>query len=244
MIPNGAAFDAAEDLERRPADRCTLLYAGYFFGSRSPEPLLAGRGGAAGAGGRSCAACCGCASWAACARATSRRSTRTGSATSWTTSANRPYREALQAQRDADVLVLLTQAEDGQDGAVFVPGKTWEYLTMARPILAVVPEQGHAAATLRELEAPATIVDPADTEGVAAGAGVAGRALAGGRPAGHAAAGGVARPHLAPRARRGAGRARAPRGRAASGGDVRDGGARGGGMTGSGGFAAPGRGRR
>jgi hypothetical protein len=79
---------------------------------------------------------------------------------------NRPYREALQAQRDADALVLLTQAEDGQDGAVFVPGKTWEYLTVARPILAVVPEQGQAAATLRDLEAPATIVDPSDTPGV------------------------------------------------------------------------------
>ena len=48
-----------------------------------------------------------------------------------------------------------------------MPGKTWEYLTMSRPILAVVPEQGHAAATLRELEAPATVVDPSDTAGVA-----------------------------------------------------------------------------
>ena len=42
VVPNGAAFDAVEGLERHPAAHCTLLYAGYFFGSRSPEPLLAG----------------------------------------------------------------------------------------------------------------------------------------------------------------------------------------------------------
>ena len=41
-MPNGAAFEDAEGLVRRPADRCTLLYAGYFFGSRSPGPLLRG----------------------------------------------------------------------------------------------------------------------------------------------------------------------------------------------------------
>jgi hypothetical protein len=165
VIPNGAAFDAVEGLERRPADRCTLLYAGYFFGSRSPEPLLAGAA-------------------ELLARRPELRSAlrlrfmgglrpRDVAAVEAHALAdvveyepNRPYREALQAQRDADALVLLTQAEDGQDGAVFVPGKTWEYLTTARPILAVVPEDGHAAATLRDLEAPATIVDPADTAGV------------------------------------------------------------------------------
>ena len=156
-----------EGLERHPAARCTLLYAGYFFGSRSPEPLLAGAA-------------------ALLARRPELRDALRlrflgglrprdvaavdahGLADLVEYEPNRPYREALQAQRDADVLVLLTQAEDGQDGAVFVPGKTWEYLTMARPILAVVPEQGHAAATLRDLDAPATIVDPSDTTGVAA----------------------------------------------------------------------------
>ena len=89
---------------------------------------------------------------------------------------------------------------------------------MARPILAVVPAQGHAAATLRDLEAPATIVDPADTAGV-------GRALesllerwqADGLPD-VPLPDASARPHLAPCPRRGAGRAGAPCGGAQGGG--------------------------
>ena len=167
VVPNGAAFEDAEGLERRPAERCTLLYAGYFFGSRSPAPLL--RGAAellrrrpelrqvlrlrfmGGLRPRDLAAVA-----------------EHGLDDLVAFDENRPYREALQAQRDADVLVLLTQAEDGRDGAVFVPGKTWEYLTMARPILAVVPPDGHAAGVLRELGAPATIADPDRPEQVAA----------------------------------------------------------------------------
>ncbi len=69
----------------------------------------------------------------------------------------------LQAQRDADVLLLFMQDRAGSEAVV--PAKAWEYLAADRPVLALVPPHGAAA---RELQAAAAgdVVAPPDTDGV------------------------------------------------------------------------------
>jgi glycosyltransferase involved in cell wall biosynthesis len=75
----------------------------------------------------------------------------------------RPHDVVLQAQRDADVLLLFMQDRAGAEAVV--PAKTWEYLAADRPVLALVPPHGAAA---RELAAAGAgeIVAPHDTDGV------------------------------------------------------------------------------
>jgi hypothetical protein len=59
--------------------------------------------------------------------------------------------------RRADALLLMFNA----DRTIAIPGKTFEYLAAARPILALVPKDG-AAANLLHSTSMATIVDPRD----------------------------------------------------------------------------------
>jgi glycosyltransferase involved in cell wall biosynthesis len=74
-----------------------------------------------------------------------------------------PHDTVLQAQRDADVLLLFMQDRAGAEAVV--PAKAWEYLAADRPVLALVPPHGAAA---RELQAAAAgdVVAPHDTDGV------------------------------------------------------------------------------
>jgi glycosyltransferase involved in cell wall biosynthesis len=113
VVPNGAAFEDAEGMERHPDRRCTLLYAGYFFGSRSPEPLL--RGTAALLARRPDLRADLRLRFLGGLRPRDRHAVAAeGLEDVVEFEPNRPYREALQAERDADALVLLTQARTGR----------------------------------------------------------------------------------------------------------------------------------
>ena len=68
-----------------------------------------------------------------------------------------PHDVVLQAQRDADVLLLFMQERAGAEAVV--PAKTWEYLAADRPVLALVPPPAPrrascAAAAAGEVVAP------------------------------------------------------------------------------------------
>ena len=81
----------------------------------------------------------------------------------------RPHAEALAAMRAADVLLLLVPRADGR-GLSVVSGKVFEYLAAERPILALVPPEGDAAALLRDTGS-AWIADPDDEAAIAAAIG-------------------------------------------------------------------------
>src|SRR5262249_34955454 len=74
-----------------------------------------------------------------------------------------PHDAVLQAQRDADVLLLFMQERAGAEAVV--PAKTWEYLAAGRPVLALVPPHGAAARELRDAGA-GDVVAPNDAAGV------------------------------------------------------------------------------
>ena len=65
--------------------------------------------------------------------------------------------------RAADVLLLLVPRAGGR-GLSVVSGKVYEYLAAERPILALVPPEGDAAALLRDTGS-AWIADPDDESG-------------------------------------------------------------------------------
>ena len=72
----------------------------------------------------------------------------------------------LALQRDSDALLLLIPDNDGRGRGV-LSGKVFEYLAAERPILAVVPPDGEAAALIRGTGA-GTVVAPDDVDGMAA----------------------------------------------------------------------------
>lgn len=80
-----------------------------------------------------------------------------------------PRFEALALQRDSDALLLLIPEAEGRGRGV-LSGKVFEYLAAERPILALVPPDGEAAALLRETGA-GVVAAPDDVDGI-------GRALA------------------------------------------------------------------
>lgn len=72
-----------------------------------------------------------------------------------------PYRQALRDSADADGLLLLQAASCDHQ----IPAKTYEYLRLRKPILALTTETGDTAALLNEVGG-ATIVDLADAEAI------------------------------------------------------------------------------
>ncbi|MDZ7379582.1 MAG: glycosyltransferase, partial [candidate division KSB1 bacterium] len=70
------------------------------------------------------------------------------------------HKTAISHMLESDVLLLILTHERGADT---IPGKTFEYLGSRRPILALVPPQGAAAAIIREAKA-GLVVDPQDVE--------------------------------------------------------------------------------
>ena len=162
IIPNGADLELLDGLTpRQDSERLTLLFSGYFFGSRNPRVFLSalrdlvrqqpqlsstlrvrfiGR-----------------------FREQDRDLLEGALAEVVTVEGSRPYPEVLQAQRDAHALVLFMQAADGR-GSSFVPAKTWEYLAAERPILALVPPDGDAANVL-QANGDAAVVAPDDEPG-------------------------------------------------------------------------------
>ena len=75
-----------------------------------------------------------------------------------------PRRKSLQLQRDSDALLLLIP-EAGGRGRGVLSGKVFEYLAAERPVLAVVPPDGAAAALIRDTDA-GVVAAPEDEEAI------------------------------------------------------------------------------
>jgi glycosyltransferase involved in cell wall biosynthesis len=80
-----------------------------------------------------------------------------------------PHEDVVRLQRDSEALLLLL-AEWGEAGLKIQSAKLFEYLAANRPILAVVPPEGEAAALVRKLGA-GPVVAPGDVDGIAAALG-------------------------------------------------------------------------
>src|SRR5262249_53816655 len=72
--------------------------------------------------------------------------------------------EALRLQRESEVLLLLIPDAGGRGKGV-LSGKVFEYLAVGRPILAVVPPDGAAAALIEEAGA-GVVVPPEDVDAI------------------------------------------------------------------------------
>jgi glycosyltransferase involved in cell wall biosynthesis len=77
-----------------------------------------------------------------------------------------PHEDVVRLQRDSEALLLLL-ADWGEAGLKIQSAKLFEYLAADRPILAVVPPDGEAAALVRKLGA-GPVVAPGDVDGIAA----------------------------------------------------------------------------
>ncbi len=155
-ISNGADFDDFAGLEYTSGSRFRITHTGSFFGKRDPRPFL---------------------------RALDRVDDVVARFVGDFRSADRewaeelalgdrlelidylPRRRALELQRDSEALLLLIP-EAGGRGKGVLSGKVFEYLAAERPILAVVPPDGAAAALLRETGV-GVVVAPDDVEGIA-----------------------------------------------------------------------------
>ncbi len=71
--------------------------------------------------------------------------------------------EVLRLEKEAHVLLLIKHADSRYDG--LVPGKLYEYIGLARPVLALAPA-GEARALVESLRRGET-VEPSDVEGIA-----------------------------------------------------------------------------
>lgn len=162
VIPNGADLELLDRLERhRDPGRLTLLFSGYFFGSRNPRLFLRALAGLV--EDRPDRARRLRVRFIGRFREQDRDLLEGALRGVVEVEGTRPHPVVLQAQCDADVLVLFMQAADGR-GSSFVPAKTWEYLAAERPILALVPPDGEAARIL-ERTGDALVVAPDDEDG-------------------------------------------------------------------------------
>ncbi|MGN6799139.1 MAG: glycosyltransferase family 4 protein [Gaiellaceae bacterium] len=158
-IPNGSDFDDFAGLEHHAADRFRLTHAGSFFGKRDPRPFLTAlkQSGLDDVVVR----------FLGDFRAADRE---------WAEQLDlgdrielipyAPRRRSLELQRDSEALLLLIP-EAGGRGRGVLSGKVFEYLAADRPILALVPPDGAAAALIRDAGA-GTVVAPEDVDGIAA----------------------------------------------------------------------------
>ena len=158
-ISNGSDFDDFAGLERHPSERFRLTHTGSFFGKRDPRPFLTALKqsglddvvvrflGDFRAADRE---------WAEGLELGDRLELI----------AYAPRRQSLELQRDSEALLLLIP-EAGGRGKGVLSGKVFEYLAAERPILAVVPPDGAAAALIRDAKA-GVVVAPDDVEGMAA----------------------------------------------------------------------------
>jgi glycosyltransferase involved in cell wall biosynthesis len=162
VIPNGAEVDRIAALGRHPDPRLTFLFTGYFFGDRGPGVFLDALASALGERSqlrdqlrvRFIGAF---------PDAQRERVAALGLDGVVEIEPTRPHDAVLQAQRDADVLLLFMQDRAGAEAVV--PAKTWEYLAADRPVLALVPPNGAAARELTEAGA-GHVVAPHDADGV------------------------------------------------------------------------------
>jgi glycosyltransferase involved in cell wall biosynthesis len=155
-IENGCDFDDFAGLELHPSPRFRITHAGSFFGRRDPRPFLnafaasdldavARFVGDFRAGDRE---------WAEGLGLGDRLELHEFA----------PHRRALELQKDSEALLLLIPEADGRGKGV-LSGKVFEYLAAERPILAVVPPEGAAAALIRETGA-GVVAAPDDPEAI------------------------------------------------------------------------------
>ncbi len=155
-ISNGCDFDDFAGLEYRPAPRFRITHAGSFFGKRDPRPFLrALKDSGVDAVAR----------FVGDFRSSDRdwaQGLALGDRIELIPYA--PRAESLRLQRDSEALLLLVPDAGGRGKGV-LSGKVFEYLAAGRPILAVVPPDGAAAALIRETGA-GVVVAPDDVEGI------------------------------------------------------------------------------
>ncbi len=157
-IPNGCDFDDVAGLKRAPSDRFRIVHAGSFFGRRDPRPFL----GALARSGLDVQA-----RFLGDFREADRAFAESlGLAERLDLIPFAPRSMSLALQRDSEALLLLIPEADGRGKGV-LSGKVFEYLAVGRPILALVPPDGAAAALIRETGA-GVVVAPEDVEGIAA----------------------------------------------------------------------------
>jgi glycosyltransferase involved in cell wall biosynthesis len=155
-IANGSDFDDFAGLEHRPYERFRITHAGSFFGKRDPRPFLT----ALHDGGLDIVA-----RFLGDFRSTDREwAERLGLGDRLELIDYAPRRRSLELQRDSEALLLLIPDAGGRGKGV-LSGKVFEYLAAERPILAVVPPDGAAAALIREAGA-GVVVAPDDVEGM------------------------------------------------------------------------------
>jgi glycosyltransferase involved in cell wall biosynthesis len=155
-IANGCDFDDFAGLEYRPSSRFRITHTGSFFGKRDPRPFLQALHDA----GSDIVA-----RFAGDFRSTDREWAETldlGDRLQLIPYATRA--ESLRLQRDSEALLLLVPDAGGRGKGV-LSGKVFEYLAAGRPILAVVPPDGAAAALVRETGA-GVVVAPDDVDGM------------------------------------------------------------------------------
>ena len=157
-ISNGSDFDDFAGLEHRAAPRFRLTHAGSFFGKRDPRPFLTAlkQSGLDDVVVR----------FLGDFRSSDREWLETqelGDRVELVPYA--PRRTSLELQRDSEALLLLIPDAGGRGKGV-LSGKVFEYLAAERPILAVVPPDGAAAALIRDAGA-GVVVAPDDVDGMA-----------------------------------------------------------------------------
>ncbi|GIU93792.1 MAG: hypothetical protein KatS3mg012_0249 [Gaiellaceae bacterium] len=157
-IANGCDFDDFAGLEYEPASRFRITHTGSFFGRRDPRPFLQ----ALVDSGLDLEA-----RFVGDFRDADREwAEALGLGDRLRLVPYAPRAEALRLQRDSEALLLLVPDADGRGQGV-LSGKVFEYLAARRPILAVVPPDGAAAALVRETSA-GIVVAPDDVEGIRA----------------------------------------------------------------------------
>jgi glycosyltransferase involved in cell wall biosynthesis len=157
-IANGSDFDDFAGLEHRPHERFRITHAGSFFGKRDPRPFLT----ALHDSGLDMVA-----RFLGDFRSTDREwAEQLGLGDRLELIDYAPRRRSLELQRDSEALLLLIP-EAGGRGKGVLSGKVFEYLAAERPILAVVPPEGAAAALIREAGA-GVVVAPDDVDGMIA----------------------------------------------------------------------------
>jgi glycosyltransferase involved in cell wall biosynthesis len=156
VIANGCDFDDFAGLEYRPASRFRITHAGSFFGKRDPRPFLqAFRDADLDAVVR----------FVGDFRSTDREwAEALGLGDRLELVEYLPRTESLRLQRDSEALLLLVPDAGGRGKGV-LSGKVFEYLAAGRPILAVVPPDGAAAALIRETGS-GVVVAPDDVAGI------------------------------------------------------------------------------
>ena len=153
-ISDGSDFEDFAGLDYHRGERFRITHAGSFFGKRDPRPFLTALSRVDGVTARFVG--------------DFRSADREWSAGIIDRVELIPYaprRKALELQRDSEALLLLIP-EAGGRGRGILSGKVFEYLAAERPILAVVPPDGAAAALLRET-GTGVVVAPDDIDGIA-----------------------------------------------------------------------------